>query len=116
VAGRDDLLISDLAVTEVVSALARRLREGALSHDVVRRVQHAIVAGLDDGRYGRVELTGKTHRRAEHYLVSLSVARLRASDALHLALAAAARAAAIAVFDVRLATAARAVGLVTYPA
>jgi predicted nucleic acid-binding protein len=40
---------------------------------------------------------------------------LRAADALHLALALSARAASMAVFDARLATAARAVGLAVYP-
>jgi predicted nucleic acid-binding protein len=45
VEGRDDLLVSDLAVSEVVSALSRRLRQGGLTRDVARRVQHAIVAG-----------------------------------------------------------------------
>ena len=39
VEARDDLLVSDLALTEVISALARRLREGSVTQDVVRRVQ-----------------------------------------------------------------------------
>ena len=115
VEGRDDLLVSDLAVTEVVSALSRRLRQRALTREVARRVQHALVGGLDDGVYGRVELTRDVHRRAEHFLLSLTGTPLRAADALHLALAMSARAAALASFDVRLGVAARAVGLATYP-
>jgi predicted nucleic acid-binding protein len=115
VEGRDDLTISDLAVTEVMSALARRLREGTVAPDAVRRMHRAITGALDDGLYVRVELTRETHRRAEHYLVTLSATRLRASDALHLALAMSARAASVASFDLRLATAARALGLATYP-
>ena len=53
VEGRVDLLVSDLVVTEVVSALARRLRQGAPTREVARRVQHAIVGRLDDGVYRR---------------------------------------------------------------
>lgn len=116
VEGRVDLLVSDLTVTEIVSALSRRLREGGLTREVAHRVQHAIVEGLDAGVYRRVELTRDVHRRAEHFLVALTQAPLCAADALHLALAMSARAASMASFDVRLAAAARAVGLATYPA
>lgn len=116
VRGRDDLLVADLAVTELVSALSRRLREGALTRDVAGRVQRAIVRDLDDGVYRRVELTRDVHRRAEHFLLSLTATPLRAADALHLALATSTRAASMASFDVRLGAAARAVGLAVYPA
>ena len=114
--GRDDLLVSDLAVTEVASALSRRLRQGAVTREVARRVQHAIVGRLDGGVYQRVELTSDVHRRAEHFLLSFTETPLRAADALHLALATSARAASMASFDVRLGAAARAVGLAIYPA
>lgn len=113
---RDDILVSDLAVTEVVSALARRLRQGAVTQEVARRVRQAIVRGLDDGVYRRVEVTQDGHRRAEHLLLSLTEAQLRAADALHLALAMSARAASMASFDLRLRAAARAAGLAAYPA
>jgi predicted nucleic acid-binding protein len=66
--------------------------------------------------YRRVELTRDVHRRAEHFLMSLPETTLRAADALHLALAASARAASVASFDARLAAAARGCGLVVYPA
>ena len=66
--------------------------------------------------YQRVELTRDVHRRAEHFLLSLTETPLRAADALHLALATSARAASLASFDARLSAAARAVGLATYPA
>jgi predicted nucleic acid-binding protein len=56
------------------------------------------------------------HRRAEHVLLTLTAAPLRAADALHLALATAARAASLASFDARMAAAARAIGLAVYPA
>jgi predicted nucleic acid-binding protein len=94
VEGRDDLLVSDLAVTEIV-----------------RRVQHGIVERLDAGAFHRVELTGDAHRRAEHFLLGLTETPLRAADALHLALATSARAASLASFDARMLAAARAVGL-----
>jgi predicted nucleic acid-binding protein len=116
VEARDDLVVSDLALTEVISALARRLREGAVTRDLVRRVQHAIAGSLDGGVYQRVELTRDVHRRAEHLLLTLTETPLRAADALHLALATSVRAASVASFDVRLGAAARAAGLATYPA
>jgi predicted nucleic acid-binding protein len=116
VQGRVDLLVSDLAVTEVVSALARRLRHGGLTREVARRVQRAIAERLDDDVYRRVELTRDVHRRAEHFLLTLTGTPLRVLDALHLALATSAGAVSMASFDVRLGAAARAVGLATYPA
>jgi len=103
--------VSDLAVTEIISALAVRLRQGSLAREAARLLQHA----LDEGMYHRVELTRDVHRRAEHLLLSLPETPLRAADALHLALATSARAASLASFDARLAAAARAVGLAVYP-
>ena len=116
IAGRTDVLVSDLAVTEGVSALARRMREGAITREVARRIQHAITERLDEGVYRRVELTRDAHRRAEHLLLTLRDMPLRAADALHLALAISARAASLASFDTRLVAAARASGLAVYPA
>jgi predicted nucleic acid-binding protein len=115
VEGRTDLFVSDLAVTEVVSALARRVRQGAGGRDDVRRVQRAIVGALDGGTYQRVELTREVHRRAEHFLLTSTDTPLRAADALHLALAVSAGAASMASFDTRLGAAARSVGLAAYP-
>lgn len=115
VAGRTDLLVSDLAVTEVVSALARRVRQGAATREDTRRVQGSIIESRDAGAYQRIELTDEVHRRAEHFLLTLDTP-LRAADALHLALALSARAASMASFDLRLCAAARAIGLAIYPA
>ena len=105
----------DLAVTEIVSALSRRLRQGTLTREAARRIQHAIVGRLDEGVYQRVEATREVHRRAEHFLMTLRATPPRAADALHLALATSARAVSLASFDGRLAAAARAVDLVAYP-
>jgi len=115
VQGREDLFVSDLTVTEVACALARRLRQGAGTLETARLMQHAILERLDGGIYHRVELTRDVHRRAERFLLSLIETPLRAADALHLALATSAHAASLASFDARLGAAARAVGLVTYP-
>jgi uncharacterized protein len=114
VEGRQDVLVSELTVTEV-SALARRVRQGTVSATLARCVQHAIVAQLEAVVYRRLDLTREVHRQAEHFLLALSEVPLRAADALHLALATTARAASMASFDARLAGAARAVGLVVYP-
>ena len=113
--GRDDVLVSDLAVTEIVSAIARRLRQRAFTREAARRLQHAILVRIDESVYRRVELTREVHRRAEQLLLSLPEVSLRAADALHLALATSSRAASLASFDARLAAAARAVGLAVYP-
>jgi predicted nucleic acid-binding protein len=113
VEGREDLQASDLALTEIVSALARRAREDALGWAEASRVQRAVLTALEGGTCQRVELTRDVHRVAERLLLSRSGAPLRAADALHLALSA--RAASMATFDVRLSAAARAVGLATYP-
>jgi len=57
VEGRDDVLVSDLAVTEMISAFAHRLRQGSLAKDAARRLQHALLGRLDQDVYSRVELT-----------------------------------------------------------
>lgn len=115
VEGRDDLFVSDLVVTEIISALSRRIRLGAVTQEVARRVRQEIVKRLDDGTYRRLELTRDVHRRAEDVLVRLTEIPLRAADALHVAMAMSARAASMASFDVRQRAAARAVGLAIYP-
>jgi predicted nucleic acid-binding protein len=102
-------------VTEIASAVARRLRQGLLTQEIARRFQHAILRRLDEDVYHRVELTRDVHRRAEHFLLALPGRPPRAADALHLALAVSARAASLASFDTRLAAAARAAGLAVYP-
>ena len=94
--------------------MSRGVRQGALTPEAARRVQRTIIESLDGSLYQRVELTRELHRRAEHLLLTLTTTPLRAADALHLALALAARAASMAVFDVRLAAGARAVGLAVY--
>jgi uncharacterized protein len=116
VKGREDLLVSDLAVTEIASGLARRVRQGVATAEKALGAHRAIIESLAGAPYQRVELTREVHRHAEHLLLTLRVTPLRAADALHLALALSGRAPSIATFDTRLAAAARAVGLAVYPA
>jgi predicted nucleic acid-binding protein len=113
--GRSDLLLADLAVTETASALARRVRDGALAREAAQRLQRAVLRALEDGLFQRVEITRDVYRRAEALLFGLTATPLRAADALHLALATTNRAASMASFDARLRAAARTVGLSVYP-
>lgn len=113
--GRRDLVASDLAITEVVSSLARRVRDGSLSVIVVQRSQRALLANLDDGVFRRAELTANCHRVAERLLLQLTQVSLRAADALHLSLSAASDCATMLTYDVRLAKAAQCIGLAVWP-
>jgi predicted nucleic acid-binding protein len=102
-AGPRDFVASDLAVTEVVSSLARRQRDGMLCAAVVERAQ-------------RAELTPYCHRVAESLLIQLTQLPLRAADALYLALTAASDCATMLPYDLGLATVAKAIGLAVYRA
>lgn len=113
--GRRDIRVSELSVTEVVSSLGRRRREGAFPAEKAARLHRAIAADLVSGLFEDVlRLDARTHRDAERLLLSSSIP-LRALDALHLALARAGAALCIVTFDVRLAEAARQFGLPAIP-
>jgi predicted nucleic acid-binding protein len=114
-AARRDLVASDLAITEVVSSLARRQREGLISVALVSKAQRALLAHIDGGVYQRAELTPDRHRVAERYLMRLTQVPLRAADSLHLSLATASDCATMLTYDRRLAAAAAAIGLAVYP-
>ncbi|MFN7940095.1 MAG: type II toxin-antitoxin system VapC family toxin [Thermoanaerobaculia bacterium] len=113
--GRDDVLIADLALTEVASALGRRAREGGLRDAAARRIYRRILATLADGAFRRVDLLSSTHREAERLLLASDRAPLRAADALHLALALGAGAGTVLTYDRVLARAARAQSLAVWP-
>jgi predicted nucleic acid-binding protein len=113
-AGRRDLLLSDLAVTETVSALRRRVREGAIAADGAIGFQRAVLDLFEAGSVLRVELDGPAHREAERLLLHLDPP-LRCADALHLAMALGAEAAAVVTFDLRLRAAVAAAGLRVLP-
>jgi predicted nucleic acid-binding protein len=113
--GRTDLLVSDLALTEIVSALARRRRAGEITLTAVNRIYRAVLGDIEDGTLRRMDLLAESHRDAERLLLTLDETPLRAADALHLALALEGDAGTLATFDLRLAAAARAVGLPVFP-
>ena len=113
-AGRQDLILSDLAVTEVVSSLSRRHREGDLTRDQLSVLQGALLELRASGQVLRVDLDPAAHREAERLLILLNIA-LRAADALHLALALSAESTSLLTYDHRLRSAGTAVGLVALP-
>jgi predicted nucleic acid-binding protein len=107
--GRRDLTVSDLAVTEVLAALARH----ASGRPELVRLQRVLLDDLESGMFRRAEIVPATHRAAERLL--LSGATISASHALHLALAMTAGVACLLTVDAALATSARAVGLPVHP-
>jgi uncharacterized protein len=111
--GAEDVVVSELALTEVASAIGRRMREGIVSPAAARRLMRA--AADVSASLRRVELTPPTHRRAERLLLTSRHQPLRALDALHLALALEADAATFVSFDVRLTKAAAAHQLFVAP-
>jgi predicted nucleic acid-binding protein len=112
--GRRDLLVSDLGITEIVSAFSRRRREGQVSDETARALRNAILEDVDAEHFGRIELSSAAHREAERLLLSASVP-LRAADSLHLALALVAGASGVVTFDRTMIAAASPLGLSTLP-
>jgi len=110
--GLTDVIVSDLALTEMASALGRRAREQLLSRNEAQRLYREASKLLTSCRHA--ELTPPIHRRAERLMLSLSIA-LRALDALHLATALEAQAATLVSFDPRLREAAVSQGLFVEP-
>lgn len=109
--GRRDLLVSDLAVTEMVSAIVRRIRAGDLPSGSAQRIHMKIMSQIEEGIYQMLPLSRETHREAERLLLALTSGPvLRAGDALHLALAVQGGARILFTFDNRMADAARLVG------
>ncbi len=111
--GRRDLTVSDLAVTELLAAVAARAHEIPAGTGV--RLHTAVLQDLDSGTFRRAEIVPATHRAAERLLLALTEHALRPRDALHLALAMTAGVASILTFDSRLAQNARAIGLAALP-
>jgi predicted nucleic acid-binding protein len=111
-AGLTDVIISDLALTEVASALGRRTREGRLTRDEAQRLYRE--ASKLHASSHDVELTPPVHRRAERLMLSLTTP-LRALDALHLATALDSEAATMVSFDPHLRAAATSQGLFVEP-
>ena len=113
--GRDDVLVSDLGMTEVVSALARRAREEAIPVAAAKLIHRRLLAVAAQGAFRRVELLPATHREAERLLLGSGGVPLRAADALHLALALGAGAGTILTYDRAMARAALEQSLAVWP-
>ena len=109
--GRRDLLISELTLTEILSAAARRRREGALSPYQANEIREALLADADSGSFQRLSLDPVVHRVAERLLFALESLPLRTLDALHIAVALCASATYIATYDARMREAATRAGL-----
>ena len=110
--GARGVVLSELALTEMASALGRRTREGVLTplqaRDLHREAMKLTTACV------LADLTPPVHRRAEQLLLS-SRTPIRALDALHLAIALEAGAATIVTFDHNLSDVASAQGLFVAP-
>ena len=114
--GRRDVLVSDLAVTELVSVLMRRVRERLLPAESAMTIHRIVTHHLMIEMLHRVVLDEATHREAERLLIRLGDRiALRAADAMHLALAVRAQAKSLVTFDRRMTIAAQAVGLFELP-
>lgn len=111
-AGLRDVIVSDLALTEMASALGRRTREQLLTREEARRLYRE--ASKLHASSHHAELTPPIHRRAERLMLSLTIP-LRALDALHLATAIDAEAATVVTFDPRQRDAATSQGLFVAP-
>ena len=111
-AGLTDVIVSDLALTEMASALGRRRREQRLAREEAQRLYREASKLNRASRHA--ELTPPIHRRAERLMLSLAVP-LRALDALHLATALDAEAATVVTFDPRLRDAAGSQGVFVAP-
>jgi len=110
--GARGVILSDLALTEMASALGRRTREGVLTRREASHLHREALKLTASCRH--VELTPPVHRRAEQLLLSLPMS-IRALDALHLATALEAGAATMVAFDQDLRAVAASRGLLVAP-
>ena len=97
--GQMGLMISELAITEVLSAVARRTREGELTAASANKIRGALLADAESGSFARLQLSAGVHREAERLLFSTNAVPLRTLDALHLALAFSGSATHVLTFD-----------------
>jgi predicted nucleic acid-binding protein len=75
--GRRGLMISELAITEVLSAVARRKREGVINVDQASEIRDAVLEDADSGSFDRLELSPAVHREAERLLFGIDSVPLR---------------------------------------
>lgn len=109
--GRRDVIVSDLAITELTSAVARRVRDADLTAADARRIYRRVLNDADAGEFRRAEITANAHREAERLLMGIGRrVPLRAADALHLGMAGLLGARVLVTFDERMRSAAEALG------
>lgn len=108
---RRGLMISELGITEVLSAVARRKRGGELRPALASRIRGALLADAGSGCFERLQLSPAVHREAERLLLATESLPLRTLDALHLAVAISGGATHIVTFDRRMRAAAVQSGL-----
>lgn len=110
--GARGVILSDLALTEMASALGRRTREGVLTRRQASHLHREALKLTASCRH--VEITPPIHRRAEQLLLSVPIP-IRALDALHLATALETGAATMVSFDQNLRDVAASQGLLVVP-
>ncbi len=111
--GRRDLMISELAITEVLSAVARRRREGMITARQALEIRDAVLGDADSGSFHRLDMSPVVHREAERLLFHIESVALRTLDALHVAAALLGSATHVVTYDGRMRTAALHAGLRT---
>ena len=109
--GRRDLMISELAITEVLSAVTRRKREGLIDAEQAFQIRDALLADAGSGVFDLLNLDPAVHREAERLLLGNASLPLRTLDALHVALALSGSSSHMITFDVRMRAVALQVGL-----
>jgi uncharacterized protein len=109
--GRRDVIVSDLAITELTSAVTRRVREADLTAGHARRIYQRVLSDVGAGEFRRAEITSNSHREAERLLMGIGRrVPLRAADALHLGMAGLLGVRVLVTFDQRMVSAAEALG------
>jgi predicted nucleic acid-binding protein len=109
--GKIGLWISELAITEGLSAIGRRKREGGLTSAVANQIRDALLADAHSGAFARMHLDPAVHREAERLTLATTAVPLRTTDPTHLALAFSGAATHPLTFDTRLRDAALLSGL-----
>jgi predicted nucleic acid-binding protein len=106
-------MISELAITEVLSAVARRRREGLITAHQALEIRDAVLADADSGSFHRLDMSPVVHREAERLLFHIESVALRTLDALHVAAALLGSATHVVTNDARMRSAAMQAGLRT---
>jgi prevent-host-death family protein len=116
--GRRDLTVADLAVTELITAFRSRLDGVAAAQrsKLSAFLHRSVLDDIDGGKFRRIELSPSAYRAAERVALSMAPSLLLGPhQVLHVALAMTAGVAGVITFDKRLAAAAEALGLRTWP-